>query len=484
MTFYKTRSSRFLGSKHLDLAAWIILAFAARPLVAADTPAALDGHWQGTLQTGAVSLRLRFHIAHDPGGQLVASMDSLDQGVKGIPVNGVTLEGKNVEIDVQPVRGSFRGTLSDDGKQLQGTWRQPAAELPLELIRLDELPTDVRPQEPVKPYPYSEEELTYESDAEHQVILAATLTLPKSDRPVPAVVLISGSGPQDRDESIAGHKPFLVLADYLTRRGIAVLRADDRGVGGSTGDPWSATTEAVAHDALAGVAYLKGRSEIDPQRIALIGHSEGANAASLAASRSTDVSVVVLLAGTGVVGEEIILLQGELIAKSAGANPLDIAAAKAANRQITTILKNESDPAAAEKQIRDILEQLAKLSPTPAEVAQAQLDAQIQTVLTPWFRFFVTYDPQPALRALRCPVLVLNGEKDLQVDPQQNLPPIEAALQQGGNTDYTIKQLPGLNHLFQTCETGALSEYAQIDETLSPIMLELLATWLRERMKP
>jgi hypothetical protein len=451
---------------------------------AADAIKPIEGVWQGTLQVGSMELRLLFRLATDDDGKLTASMDSPDQGAKGIPVDDATLDGDAVTIKVDRIRGMFEGKLSAGGREIKGNWKQPGAKLPLDLTRLEKEPADSsRPQEPKKPYPYDEEEVTYQGGAEGKIKLAATLTLPKSNKPSSAVVLITGSGPQDRNETVAGHKPFLVLADFLTRHGIAVLRADDRGVGGSTGDTLTTTTDDACADVLAGVAYLKTRKEIDPRRIGLIGHSEGGITAPLAATRSSEVAFVVMLAGTGVTGEEIVYRQTELIASAAGTSPSEIADGLATNRQIFKIIKESTDAESIKAEVLDILAKTAETAGATADARQALADAEAALVLSPWFRFFLTHDPQPALRALRCPVLVLNGEKDMQVDPKQNLPPIEAALKKGGNTDYTITELAGLNHLFQHCQTGSPSEYSKIEETFSPEALELISNWIRARTK-
>ena len=309
---------------------------------------------------------------------------------------------------------------------------------------------------------------------------AGTLTLPKGDGPFPAVVMITGSGPQNRDEEILGHKPFLVIADYLTRRGIAVVRVDDRGVGGSTGDNNSSTSADFAEDALAGVEFLKGRKEIDAKRIGLIGHSEGGLVAPLAASQSRDVAFIVLLAGTGLPGDEILVEQNKLILKAAGASKEVIARQLKWLAIALPIVKQEPDSQVAQDRIAA---ELAKWKETVgtdekkdvAEFVKALDKAAIAPLMTKWFRFFLSYDPRPALRKVQCPVLALNGEKDLQVPCKLNLDEIAKALTAGGNKDFTIKEFPNLNHLFQTCKTGGISEYAAIEETMAPVVLETMA---------
>ena len=477
------RLSRSALSSCLALVAIFAAAFAQ----AADEPPSaaeqLPGNWQGMLKVGAVELRLLLKIVKDekqPDG-FKATLDSLDQGAKDIPFDSVSLDGRQVKLESKLIKGAFEGRLSDNGQELAGQWKQAGA-LPLTLARVEKPAELVRPQMPKKPYPYREEEVAYENGAA-KIKLAGTLTLPKSERPTPAVLLITGSGPQDRDESLMGHKPFLVLADALTRRGIAVLRVDDRGVGGSTGETSQATTDDFAGDALAGVAFLKTRPEIDPAKIGLVGHSEGGLVAPLAASRSPDVAFIVLLAGTGVTGEEIIYRQSELIAKAGGGDEAQLAKQREQQRQLFEALKAAPDAAAAEKRLQEIIdESLAKLDGDAAKAAAAgQAKGQLKALLSPWMRYFLTYDPRPALGKVRCPVLALNGEKDLQVDPRQNLPEIEAALKAGGNSDFECRELPGLNHLFQNCKTGSPSEYGQIEETFSPAALDSIGDWIIKR---
>ncbi len=442
----------------------------------------LAGFWQGTLKIGAVELRVVFKIAKDdkqPGG-FKTTLDSPDQGAKDIPVDKTTLDGNQVKLESKLIKAAFEGKLSENGQEISGQWKQ-AGSLPLTLKRLDKLPEDRRPQEPKQPYPYREEEVTFENRAAN-IKLAGTLTLPKTERPAPAVLLISGSGPQDRNESLMGHKPFLVLADYLSRRGIVVLRVDDRGVGGSTGNASTATTQDFVGDALAGVEYLKTRREVSTRQIGLIGHSEGGMIAPLAASRSPGIAFIVLMAGTGVTGKEIIYRQGELIAKAGGADADQLAKTRAQQEQMFAIVKAEKDPATAEKHLQEIADQaLAKLVGEDAAVKEAatvRARAEVKAVLSPWFRYFLTHDPRPVLKQVRCPVLAINGEKDLQVDPKQNLPQIEAALKAGGNPDYTCLELAGLNHLFQTCQTGSPAEYGKIEETFAPAALKLIGDWI------
>jgi pimeloyl-ACP methyl ester carboxylesterase len=353
--------------------------------------------------------------------------------------------------------------------------------LPLQLKRLEKLEEARRPQEPKKPYPYKEEEVSFENKAVG-ITLGGTLTTPETGSPFPAVVLITGSGPENRNEEVFGHKPFLVLADYLTRQGIAVLRCDDRGVGKSGGDSHTATTVDLATDAQASFEYLKTRKDIDPKRIGLLGHSEGGVIAPIVANETPDVAFVVLMAGTGLPGDSILMLQSWLAAKAEGAADTTLAKNAVVERTTLNIVKNERDTAVAAAKLRPLLKQeMAQMSPNDSQALNSSdqaVEQEVKQVLSPWFRYFVSYDPRPALMKLKQPVLAINGSKDVQVAPKENLAAIEAALKAGGNKDYLVKELPGLNHLFQTANTGGVSEYAKIEETISPSALSVMGDWI------
>jgi pimeloyl-ACP methyl ester carboxylesterase len=299
--------------------------------------------------------------------------------------------------------------------------------------------------------------------------------------------MLTGSGPQDRDETIFNHKPFLVIADHLTRQGIAVLRVDDRGVGGSTGDVMKATVDDNVQDVLAGLAFLKERKEINPTKIGLIGHSEGGMLAPLVATRSKDVAFLVLLAGTGLPGDEILYLQGQTILKAMGVKGDALKKQRTMQELLFSVVKQEPDNDKVLKLVKERMEEMKKtLSPLELlqfAMQQKALEAQVKTITTPWFRSFLAYDPRPALRKLQAPVLALVGEKDVQVPPKENLEAMENALTEGGHKDHTLKELAGLNHLFQTAKTGAITEYGQIEETFSPAVLTLMSEWILKRVK-
>ena len=445
----------------------------ATPPPAAAKPAApsdIDGTWLGSLDAGAIKLRILFKIVNTQDG-LTAQMQSPDQNPVWIAASSVTRNGGSLTITLQGVGITFEGTISPDLGSIDGTFTQGAAKLPLLLKRVkDESSLErPRPQNPVKPYPYREEEVTYTNKAAGNT-LAATLTVPPGKGPFPAVLLIVGSGPHDRDESLMGHKPFLVLADYLTRHGLVVLRADKRGVGKSTGNLEAATSADFADDAQAGVEFLKTRSEADPHRIGLIGHSEGGLIAPMVAARDRDVAFIVMMAASGVPGDQILVEQVRLIAEAGGVSKEKADQSAAQEREVLALVETEKDPAVLEKELRERL--------AADGVPEAQIGASVNMAASPWFRSFLTYDPAVTLRKVACPVLAINGEKDLQVPPAQNLPAIRKALEDGGNKNFEVDELPGLNHLFQTAKTGAPSEYAEIDETMSPVVLDKMASWI------
>ncbi|MBA7578377.1 hypothetical protein ES708_20239 [subsurface metagenome] len=446
----------------------------------------IEGIWEGKLKAPGIELTIVFKISENPDGTLTATMDSPDQGATGIPVEEIIFKNNTLHLEVKSAGGVFEGKVSEDFLVIEGEWKQSGQILPLTVKRVDKAVEILRPQVPKKPYPYIEEEIVYENkDAE--IKLAGSLTLPSGNAPSPVVLLISGSGPQDRNETIYNHRPFLVLADYLTRQGIAVLRVDDRGVGESTGDFSQATSEDFASDVLVGIEYLKTRKEINPKQIGLIGHSEGGLIAPMVAVKSPDVAFIVLMAGTGLTGEEILYLQGTLIYSAMGVSEEYIIKNRQFNEKIFSILKEEDDSENAEEKLRQMfIEDWEKMSDEKKEQIgdpEVFLKAQLQGLLSPWLKFFLTYDPKPTLTKVKCPVLAINGEKDLQVPPKENLSAIEEALKGGGNQNYTIKELPNLNHLFQAAQTGLPAEYAKIEETISPIALKIIADWIFEQTK-
>jgi len=428
----------------------------------------IDGAWEGVLDVGQ-KLRLVIHLTTTKDG-LAATLDSPDQGASGIAATAVKRDGASLTVEVANIGAKYEGKIANDYSSIDGTFAQGGGQFPLVLKRGAEAVKKEgprRPQNPAKPYPYRAEDVKYPNPGA-KIELAATLTIPNGKGPFPAVVLITGSGQQDRDETVFGHKPFLVLADYLTRQGIAVLRSDDRGAGGSGGNFAVATTADFATDVESAVAYLKTRPEVDVHRIGLAGHSEGGVIAPMVAARNRDIAFIVMMAGTGVSGDRIIVAQVVAGAEAAGASHEAAEAAGVQQRRILDLVEQEKDEAVLREKLK------AELKDAPA----AQFDIVYKQLTSPWYRYFLTYDPAPALRKVTCPVLALNGEKDTQVPSKLNLPAIRQALQEGGNRHFETDELAGLNHLFQHCKTGAVGEYQGIEETFAPEAMEKIATWI------
>ena len=459
-------------------------------------PSPLIGDWLGKLNTGAISLRIVFHIKVDLAGKLTATMDSPDQSAYGLPVGDVTIADKAVKFDLPAVNGSLIGTLDDSGKVITGRWEQGGASLPITLTLSDTPIVPVkRPQTPEAPFPYTETSITFSSLAKG-ITLAGTLTVPKGPGPFPAAIFVSGSGGQDRDETMLGHKPFQVLADQLARLGIATLRYDDRGVGLSNGDQATGTSKDFANDAEGAHSFLKTAANIKRTKIGFIGHSEGALIAPMVAARNPDVAFVVMLAGPGVPGKDVILKQSEAIMKAMKASPAEIKKSRDSQLKIiaavdAVVRKNPSKPdpiklvAALKKETDALIAALPPADRIEAQKNRAMVDAQVQQFATPWFRYFLNYDPRTALRKVKVPVLVMNGDKDLQVIASQNVSEVEKALRGSGNKRVTVRLMPGLNHFFQHAVTGSPQEYGTIDETFAPEAIKEIGAFIRSvnRMK-
>ncbi len=353
-------------------------------------------------------------------------------------------------------------------------------------ILLIDKPSKKRLQEPTKPYPYYSEDVAFKN-AQANITLSGTLTLPSKEGSHPAVILITGSGPQNRDGEVLGHKPFLVICDYLTKRGVAVLRYDDRGFGQSTGDFKSGTSLDFATDVESAVTYLKTRKEINQNKIGLVGHSDGGMIAPMVAAKSEDVAFIVLLAGPGIQGGKLLVVRQELMARAMGMSEAEMLESKKSNEKTFEILSRSKDP----QTIKADLIKYAKENPPnipsrfipPGMTREQFVAARIDEITSPWFIYFMNYDPVATLEKVACPVLALNGEKDVQVPSQENLTAISNALKNGGNENVTIKELPNLNHFFQECKTCSLSEYATIDQTFSPIALAEISDWILRQIK-
>ena len=441
----------------------------------ADAVSPLEGTWQGAFQNGNMRFRLQLHISHDETKKLGGTLDSLDQGAAGLPMSKINERNGAVHFEIALVSGVYEGTLNAAHNAMTGKWTQNKDSVALEFKRSDEVLALRRPQNPAKPYSYKEEQVSF-SNKNGTATLAGTLTIPQGAGPFPAALLISGSGPQNRDEFLAGHQPFLVLADYLTRKGVAVLRYDKRGIGKSTGDFATATTEDFAADAGSALDYLKTRKEIAAGKIGAIGHSEGALIAPMLGGNGS-VAWIVLMAGPAETGEKIMISQSQAIAIAAGMPAVQVARSLEFDRKAYELVRTEKDSEVLEKKIDAMVVSSGMAEGSmPASVA-----AQIHMLSSPWFRFFLDYDPLPPLQKVKCPVLALNGDRDLQVSAADNLPLIQKTLEEAGNKNVTTKAMPELNHLFQHAETGTPTEYGAIEETISPEVLQIIADWIAKQ---
>ena len=463
----------------------------------ADSLDYMQGMWSGTLDAGA-KLRLVLNVEHS---KWQVTLDSVDQGAYGLLVQNLQIDGDQVSFELKRPKASYTGTIIDSN-HIEGHWIQ-GIHLPLNFERTIEAPVIVRPQEPREPFPYTIEEVAYSFDPDNiqetlisgpahgkksTITMQGTLTLPPGDGPHPCVLLITGSGAQDRDETLMNHKPFWVLADHLSRHGLAVLRVDDRGTAKSTGSFSRATTEDFAKDAAAGFLFLQNHQDIAGDQVALLGHSEGGLIAPMVAAENQEVAAIVLMAGPGVDGGEVLRLQLRLMLEAQGVSPQRVATLQKQQGGIIDILNSDLSEEEITAQLNEYLVEIYENLSDAEKDAMGSQDEYLKAAgnqwKSPWMRWFLNFDPAPILSQVSCPVLAVNGGKDLQVDPGQNLPAIATALETGGSEDFTTLEMPGLNHLFQHCETGAVAEYGQIEETLAPEFLEVVTQWLQERLQP
>jgi uncharacterized protein len=439
----------------------------------------LAGSWMGRLESGGMYIRLVFNINLNDRDTLTASLESPDQGSVIIPVGLVDYRGDSIIIEAAIIGGRYAGIVKGD-KNIEGSWEQMGIKYPLNMEKQDAPFKLNRPQEPQPPFPYTSGEVKIRNE-KAGITLAGTLTIPEGTGPFPAAILISGSGPQNRDEEIMGHKPFAVIADHLTRNGIAVLRYDDRGVGKSEGNYSTATSADLATDAEAAFIFLQGHHQIDKARTGFIGHSEGGLIAPMVASVKPATAFIVSLAGPGVKGEELLLKQAEEISLAMGNSNEDAETAKRINLKLYKIIRKNPDSGKAEpKLVRTMTRELRKMG-VEDEVIKERINNLKLTLLGDsygWFRFFIISEPSDYWSEVTCRVLILNGEKDLQVNPAINTEGIAGALRKGGNTNFTVRIMPGLNHLFQSSATGLPGEYGTIEETFSPEVLKTISDWI------
>lgn len=443
----------------------------------------ISGHWNGTTKRGDKEITFVFNIKQE-NVTYSTTMDVPTFRIAGIKPSATTFTNGKLIIDGSNVGMNYTGVFNTEAQQFEGIYKEGGIEMVLNLkkgtIKIED---SRRPQEPVKPYPYYEEEVIFKNN-EANISLAGTLTLPNTKGKFPVVILISGSGPQDRDESFMGHKPFLVLSDYLTRQGIGVLRFDDRGIGESTGNFGKATTEDFSKDVLSAIAYLKTRNDVDIKNIGLMGHSEGGIIAPLAANNSKDVAFMVLLASTGISGTELSVMQSKTLREFPVKD--EVAYEKNTRKAIAIVTSNKSKTEIKNELtthynafLRPILTSLN----VPEKNINAFIESQLKTSLQPWSRYFLQYNPADEIEKLQIPVLSLNGSKDTQVNAKINQDAIRQALIKGQNKDYKIVELENLNHFFQECETGKMDEYRKIEQTFSPIALNEIKNWVIEHLK-
>ncbi len=460
--------------KLLSTAGAILLLCAAMPARAEDAA----GDWAGVL---GGQLHLIVHIQKAPDGKLSGIVESVDQGDAKIPIDAIDATPDRLKFTVAAIAGAYDARWDDAGKRWAGTWTQGGGSAPLNLSRAtaaDAPKPPERPQEEAiaaSPLPYRDEMATIANGA--QATLAGTLTRPDGKGPFPAVVLVSGSGPNTRDEAVFNHKIFLVLADYLARNGIAVLRYDKRGIGQSTGDYGKATTAEFTSDAQAAAAWLRAQPGIDARHVGLVGHSEGGLIVPAVAVADPKTAFIVLMAGPGLPGDKLLLRQQALIAKASGVPDATVTQNLAITERVYDAVKaakTEADAIAAARAVLD--PEVAK-----GTLTRDRADASIKQVTSAWMRAFLASDPVPVLQKVRVPVLALGGSLDLQVPAAEDLAAIKTALK--ADRDVTVTELPGLNHLFQDAKTGSPAEYATIEQTVSPAALKIVGDWIKARAR-
>lgn len=442
-----------------------------------------EGAWSGVLKIQTMELGLVFNI-RDNNGKLEATMDSPNQGAKGIPVKSVSTNKDSIYIEMPEIQLVYKGALLDPD-HIKGSFTQRGQSFDLDLSKTLTLKSN-RPQEPQPPFPYQEEKVSFDNKPAG-IQLSGTLTLPQGKGPFPAIVLVSGSGPQDRDETLLGHKPFLILADYFTRNGYAVLRYDDRGVAESGGAFEGATSADFATDAWAAVQFLQTLKEVNKKRIGIMGHSEGGLIATKLAAAHKELAYIVLLAGPGLRGDQILLQQQELIAKTSGIPDTTVQKSLTSNKNIYDIINaGDKDPKITEQKLRLYLNNEFKegrLPHEPGTPKDSVVNTYLQAVADPWMTYFIQYNPQPDLAKIKIPVLALVGAKDHQVLPQFNIPALKSAFEKGNNKKATVLELEGLNHLFQEAQTGMPQEYSSIEQTFSPAAMKTILDWLNKQTK-
>jgi hypothetical protein len=447
-------------------------------------------NWSGMLNAGGQKIELRLHLIQNPDKTYSSNWDVPLQKAKGILSSKTELVNNQLTIEVKMIGATYTGMLNAAGNAIEGSWGQSGMSFPLNMEPLNEVLEEkvlVKPQTPKPPFNYTVKEFTYEG-ANTKLTYGATLTYPNDNKRYPLVILITGSGRQDRDETIFDHKPFAVMADYLTKKGFAVLRVDDRGAGKSTGDFGKSTTADFALDVEEHLRYVKSLPMIDSTKIGLLGHSEGGLIAPMVAAQNKSVAFIVLMAGPGIEITQLMAVQNEMVLKSAGINQPSIDAYiplyKQLMKTIIAIDNNEDAISQSKKIVKEWFSKTDKtfVKSTTNISSEADINqfatTMAQTLSTPWWKFFAAYNPQPSLQKVKCPVLAINGSADIQVPAAVSLRGIEAALKKGGNKQFTTKQFEGLNHLFQKCTKCTVPEYGELETTIEPEVLDTIGNWL------
>jgi uncharacterized protein len=443
----------------------------------------LSGRWMGEIPAGSKTLHLVFNIKKTSDTSFSSTFDSIDQMAFNIPCSKTTVVNDSVFIDVGKAGINYRG-LWDKKKNINGTFIQGTSRLPLNLK------VQLRPQTPKPPYGYYSEDVEYDN-ADKSLRYGATFTRPNGSGKYPAVIIITGSGTQDRDGTLFGHKLYWVLADYLTKNGIAVLRVDDRGAGKSTiGEKRkSATTLDFSYDVETSLNYLETRADVDKSHLGLIGHSEGGIIAPMVAAKRKDVSFIVMWGAPEVGGPKINAEQNAYSLKQSGMDSLSVNAFIDLHKQILALFGLSENKEVLDQKMQVVFDNWKKAQDQQVLDHLKVHDNSIigQTLFLmynnlydlPWMRFFLTYNPETDLAKVKCSVLAVNGEKDTQVNAEQNLDLIKKILTQSGNKDFEVKVIPGLNHLLQTAQTGDFAEYSKIEETMSPVALNIICNWIK-----
>ena len=430
--------------------------------------AQIEGYWKGEIDLGTLKLEMAFNIKAIENGYS-ATLDVPAQGAFDFPVDETTFKDGHLQLTMSAMDASYSGTPKDG--VIEGEFTQRGMTFPLNLVKAEKKEQKkARPQDPQPPFNYHIEEVTFVNEKEGNT-LVGTLTIPEGEGPFPAMVLVSGSGQQDRDEELMNHRPFWIIADYCALHGIAVLRYDDRGIGGSKGEVENATSLDFSYDAEAAFDYLRNRKEINASKVGILGHSEGGVINFMVAARRPEVAFLVSLAGPSVNGIEVLKEQQAAILRASGMSEEAVQFSSSANAQLFDIIEASNDRVGADSLMR----QLVKGWGYNEELTEQT----VGQMTSPWMYYFLKYDPTEAIVKTNCPALLLNGSKDLQVIASQNLPGYEKIISEHGKTNLTLRELPDLNHLFQHCETGSPNEYFEIEETISPEVLVLIVEFVK-----